>query len=66
MDGSFVYRTLDRSRLWEIQTPQVIRPELLRRGFVKVNDESVTVTDDVSIVEKLGEPVKLTLGMLFL
>ncbi|KAK4528261.1 hypothetical protein GAYE_SCF54G6197 [Galdieria yellowstonensis] len=62
VDGSFVYRTLDRSRLWEIQTPQVIRPELLRRGFVKVNDESVTVTDDVSIVEKLGEPVKLTLG----
>ncbi|GJQ14220.1 hypothetical protein GpartN1_g6011.t1 [Galdieria partita] len=62
VDGSFVYRTLDRTRLWEIQTPQVIRPELLRRGFVKVNDESVTVTDDVSIVEKLGEPVKLTLG----
>ncbi|GJD07065.1 2-C-methyl-D-erythritol 4-phosphate cytidylyltransferase, chloroplastic [Galdieria sulphuraria] len=62
VDGSFVYRTLDRTRLWEIQTPQVIRPELLRRGFVRVNDENVTVTDDVSIVEKLGEPVKLTLG----
>ena len=32
-DGSFVSRTLDRSRLWDMQTPQVIRPQLLRDGF---------------------------------
>lgn len=61
-DGSFVLRTIDRSRLWEIQTPQVIRPELLLRGFEKVHRENLTVTDDVSIVEQLGEPVKITMG----
>jgi len=61
-DGEFVLRTLDRSKLWEIQTPQVIRPQLLRDGFTKVEAESLDVTDDVSIVELLGKPVKLTMG----
>ena len=60
-DG-FVKRTLDRSKLWEIQTPQVIRPQLLRDGFAKVRAEGLEVTDDVSIVEQLGAPVKLTMG----
>lgn len=61
-DGSFVLRTIPRKRLWEIQTPQVIKPELLRKGFEKVKAENLDVTDDVSIVECLGEPVKITLG----
>ena len=61
-DGSFVLRTIPRKRLWEIQTPQVIKPPLLRKGFQKVKAENLDVTDDVSIVECLGEPVKITLG----
>lgn len=61
-DGEFVLRTVPRSRLWEIQTPQVVRPELLKRGFEKVRAEGIDVTDDASIVEALGEPVKITVG----
>jgi 2-C-methyl-D-erythritol 4-phosphate cytidylyltransferase len=34
----------------------------LRRGFDEVKKNNWEVTDDVSIVELLGEPVKLTLG----
>ncbi|KAK3414342.1 hypothetical protein EUGRSUZ_I02806 [Eucalyptus grandis] len=34
---SFVVRTLDRKTLWEMQTPQVIKPSLLKRGFELVN-----------------------------
>lgn len=41
---------------------QVIRPELLRKGFEKVEAEKLTVTDDVSIVEQLPAPVKITVG----
>ena len=40
-DGQFVSQTLTRSKLWEIQTPQVMRPQLLREGFRKVRDEYV-------------------------
>ncbi|XP_021888224.1 2-C-methyl-D-erythritol 4-phosphate cytidylyltransferase, chloroplastic [Carica papaya] len=34
---SFVVKTLDRKTLWEMQTPQVIKPELLKKGFELVN-----------------------------
>jgi len=61
-DGQFVLRTIPRARLWEVHTPQVVNIPMLQRGFEKVAQEGLEVTDDVSIVEALGEPVKLTLG----
>ena len=41
---------------------QVIKPALLREGFELINREGTEVTDDVSIVEALGRPVKVTQG----
>lgn len=61
-DGEFVLRTVPRSRLWEIHTPQVATKALFLEGFAKVKAENMEVTDDVSVVEALGKPVKLTLG----
>ena len=61
-DGQFVLRTIPRARLWEVHTPQVVNIETLLQGFQKVEEEGLEVTDDVSIVEALGDPVKLTLG----
>ncbi|VEU40033.1 unnamed protein product [Pseudo-nitzschia multistriata] len=61
-DGSFVQRTIERSRLWEVHTPQVILIENLLKGFKKVAEENLEVTDDVSVIEQLGEAVKLTRG----
>lgn len=61
-DGSFVLRTIPRARLWEVHTPQVVNIDTLLRGFKKVEEENLEVTDDVSIVEALEEPVKLTRG----
>lgn len=61
-DGAFVLRTIPRARLWEVHTPQVVGIETLLSGFKKVAEENLEVTDDVSIVEALGEPVKLTRG----
>ena len=61
-DGVFVQRTIPRARLWEVHTPQVVKIEALLRGFEKVAKENLEVTDDVSIIEALGEDVKLTKG----
>ena len=57
-DGA-VERTLDRSRLWAAQTPQVFRYDLLLRAHREV---SADVTDDAAMLEALGLPVKLYLG----
>ncbi|KAL6616510.1 hypothetical protein ACP70R_038780 [Stipagrostis hirtigluma subsp. patula] len=59
---SFVVKTLDRKTLWEMQTPQVMKPSLLKDGFELVNREGLEVTDDVSIVEYLKHPVYITEG----
>lgn len=57
-----VVTTLQRAGLWEVQTPQVIRPVLLRQGFQLVQSQNLAVTDDVSIIEALGLPVQVTPG----
>jgi 2-C-methyl-D-erythritol 4-phosphate cytidylyltransferase len=54
-----VVKTLQRSKLWEVQTPQVMRPALLAEGFALVKAEGLEVTDDVSIIEALGKPVQV-------
>jgi len=49
-----VERTLDRSRLVAVQTPQVFKADLIRRAY---QQPDLTSTDDASLVERLGEPV---------
>lgn len=62
LDGTTVNKTIPRSTLWEVHTPQIVKIETLKRGFEKVAAENLEVTDDVSIVEALGETVKITRG----
>ncbi|HXP59009.1 MAG TPA: 2-C-methyl-D-erythritol 4-phosphate cytidylyltransferase [Dongiaceae bacterium] len=58
-DGQWVERTLDRSRLWTVQTPQTFRVEVIRRALAEVNQRHVFVTDDTAACELIGQPVKL-------
>lgn len=55
----FVFQTLDRNCLWEIQTPQVIQKEILEEGFRQAKTQNLSVTDDVSLVELQNKKVKL-------
>lgn len=54
-----VQRTVDRTRLWAVQTPQTVRYELLRRAYAEVFRAGIVVTDEAAAVERLGEPVHL-------
>jgi hypothetical protein len=38
VDGQFVQRTIDRKTLWEIHTPQIIRPEVQQRSGLAGRD----------------------------
>lgn len=55
--GQIVSETVDRSGLWEAQTPQVFRRDLLQRAYADRGSEPAT--DDAQLVERLGEPVSL-------
>lgn len=60
-----VTETPQRDFLWEIQTPQVVRLDLLKEGFKFVEQHQKTVTDDVSLIELIGKPVQLVEGSYF-
>jgi 2-C-methyl-D-erythritol 4-phosphate cytidylyltransferase len=49
-----VTRTLDRSLLWAIQTPQVFNADALRRALDVPLDVLASATDDASLVEAAG------------
>jgi 2-C-methyl-D-erythritol 4-phosphate cytidylyltransferase len=54
-----VARTLDRSGLWSIQTPQVFRAPSLRRALDVSPPELAAATDDASLVAAAGGSVRL-------
>ncbi len=53
-DGRTVARTLERSRLWAVQTPQVFRRAALERALALADDELARATDDAWLVERTG------------
>jgi 2-C-methyl-D-erythritol 4-phosphate cytidylyltransferase len=57
--GLTVTRTVDRSKLWAVQTPQTFKVSLLRRAFELVNEKHVTITDEASAVELTSQKVRL-------
>ncbi|MFL5832215.1 MAG: 2-C-methyl-D-erythritol 4-phosphate cytidylyltransferase [Solirubrobacteraceae bacterium] len=59
-DGRTVTRTLERSRLWAVQTPQVFRRAALERALSQASDELLAAaTDDAWLVERSGGTVRI-------
>ncbi len=57
-DGRTVARTLERPRLWAVQTPQVFRREALERALLGAGDELLAAaTDDAWLIEQTGGTV---------
>jgi 2-C-methyl-D-erythritol 4-phosphate cytidylyltransferase len=61
VDGSGnVVHTLDRSKLWAVQTPQVFRRAALERALFDHDDAVLArATDDAWLVERIGGRVKV-------
>lgn len=57
-----VTATPDRSQLRAVQTPQGFTVELIRKAHESAQAEGFLGTDDASLVERLGHPVRLTEG----
>ncbi len=55
----FVESTPDRDRVWLAATPQIIKTEEYRACVYLCKEKKITVTDDASLVEAIGFPVKM-------
>jgi len=58
--GKVVDKTIERKNLWEIQTPQVFKKDLILKAYKKFG--KIDVTDDAMLVEKLGGKVNIVEG----
>lgn len=57
VEDGFVQSTPERSRLYEVQTPQGFQKDLLLRAYEKAMDEDYLGTDDASLAERIGATV---------
>jgi len=58
-DGQTISRTVDRSKLWSVQTPQTFRVDVIRRAIAAAKLRNLTLTDDTAACELIGQPVRL-------
>ena len=61
-EGEAIEKTIDRSTLRAVQTPQVFDAELLRAALQSAIDQELPITDDCSAVELMGKTVYLIEG----
>lgn len=61
-DGRYVQKTLDRESIWLAQTPQGARAGAFRKAFADAERDGFTGTDDASLLERCGIPVRFIEG----
>lgn len=61
-EAGLVVSTPPRKSLWAVQTPQGFRKEVLLKANEQAEQEGFLGTDDASLVERLGAPVKVVEG----
>jgi len=57
-----IHATPDRATLWQAQTPQAFRADLLVAAYHAAHTRNLVVTDDAALLEALGIPVYLAPG----
>jgi 2-C-methyl-D-erythritol 4-phosphate cytidylyltransferase len=61
-EKGMVRQTLERSRLWAIQTPQAFPVKTLIRAYEEASRHRMYGTDDATLVERTGGAVKVIMG----
>ncbi len=57
-----IIKTIDRTTLWQAQTPQVFRFGALQKVLEMVYQQNLMITDEASGFEYLGYPIQLVAG----
>ena len=60
--GAEIAKTVDRSKLWQAQTPQIAKLGALRRAIEQALQAQVSITDEASALEHAGETVQVVQG----
>lgn len=57
---NIIQNTVDRTNLFEAQTPQVFKKDILKKAFQNLaNLDRTKISDDAQLVEAIGQPVSI-------
>ena len=59
LDGRYITSTLEREKLFAVQTPQTFARKIIESAYERAYADSYFGTDDASLVERLGLPVRI-------
>ncbi|WP_333954300.1 IspD/TarI family cytidylyltransferase [Psychrobacter sp. S4(2024)] len=59
---TYAQKTIDRSHMWQAQTPQVFRLGQLQQVLNYVTEHNLAITDEASAFEHLELPIRLVTG----
>lgn len=62
VDGGMIVDTLDRRKLYSIQTPQIFRRDIYVKGINFAQDNELDFTDDCQLAEAVGAKINLTVS----
>ncbi len=60
--GKRVIATLERRRLWAVQTPQVFKRDVITTAYREAIKRGIYATDDAALVELAGGVVRVVMG----
>jgi 2-C-methyl-D-erythritol 4-phosphate cytidylyltransferase len=62
VDGLIIHKTLDRSVLWAVQTPQTFHYAKIIEAHRRAHEEGFYATDDAALIERYGGLVGIVEG----
>lgn len=61
-DDGFIAGTIDRSKTFQIQTPQVFERDVIIQSHKRAIEDKFEPTDDCALLERYGGKIKITQG----
>lgn len=56
-DGAYLPTTVDRAKLWAMETPQTFQYPIIRDAYQNIIQSGAQITDDLSAIEDIDQPV---------
>ncbi|MBK1877992.1 2-C-methyl-D-erythritol 4-phosphate cytidylyltransferase [Pelagicoccus mobilis] len=56
-DGAYLPTTVDRSKLWAMETPQTFQYPIILDAYKNIIESGTPITDDLSAIEDIDQPV---------
>ena len=61
-NNNIVKKTIDREKVWLVQTPQVFNKNKLIKSIKNAEEKNINATDESFLMEKMGYKIKLVKG----